>query len=74
MLKEKIGKRIKERRIELTLNQSDILDYIGISSKTLSNVEQGKANITLETLDKIMEILGLECDLFIKDERNNATS
>lgn len=65
-LKQAIGQAIKARRVELGLEQSDILDYAEISSKTLSNLEQGRANITLHTLEKIIEVLGMECRLVIK--------
>lgn len=67
-LKQSLGAAIKKRRLELSLEQIDIVDYAEISSKTLSNLEQGKANITLSTLEKIIEVLGMECTLQVKNE------
>lgn len=69
-LKQSIGAAIKNRRLELSLEQADIIDYAEISSKTLSNLEQGRANITLNTLEKIIEVLGMECTLQVKGESN----
>jgi len=71
-LKKQIGEEIRKRRLELSLAQLDLLDYTEISSKTLSNLEQGKGNITLDTLEKIINILGMEYQLKIKNGLENA--
>jgi len=73
-LKKQIGKEIRKRRLELSLGQLDLLDYTEISSKTLSNLEQGKGNITLDTLEKIINILGMEYQLKVKNGLENAGS
>lgn len=65
-LKEKIGEQIKNRRIDLNMEQVDLQDYAGVGSTTISKLEQGKANVTLETLEKILEVLGLEVIVKIK--------
>lgn len=66
-LKEKIGITIKKRRKELNMEQVDVLDYAEIGSTTLSRLEKGKANITLDTLQKIVEVLGLEVIIRVKE-------
>jgi len=66
-LKQIIGEQIKKRRIELGMEQSDLQDYAEVGSTTISKLEQGKANITMDTLEKILEVLGLELVLKIKD-------
>lgn len=53
-----IGLRIKERRKELHLTQSDIKEKVGISSGNISDIEQGKrlpAASTLVQLSKVLE-------------------
>lgn len=65
-LKEIIGAFIKQRRKELNLEQTDLQDYAEIGSTTLSRLEQGKANITIDTLEKIAEVLGLEIIIKVK--------
>ena len=66
-LKQTIGEKVKRRRTELKMEQVDLQDYADIGSTTLSKLEQGKANITVETLEKILEALGLELVVKVKD-------
>jgi transcriptional regulator with XRE-family HTH domain len=65
-LKEKIGTEVKKRRLALNMEQVDLQDYAEVGSTTLSKLEQGKANVTLETLEKIFEVLGLEIVVKVK--------
>jgi len=65
-LKSEIGLKIKQRRKELGLEQVDLCEMAEIGSTTLSKLEQGKGNITLESLEKLIAVLGLECTLVLK--------
>jgi len=65
-LKQRIGELVKKRRIELRMEQVDVQDYAEIGSTTLSRLEQGKANITIDRLEKILEVLGLELIVKVK--------
>ncbi len=65
-LKQNIGTLIKSRRKELSIEQIDLCEYAGIGSTTISRLEQGKANITLDLLEKIIDVLGLEFSLKVK--------
>ena len=65
-LKEKIGTEVKKRRLALNMEQVDLQDYAEVGSTTLSKLEQGKANVALETLEKIFEVLGLEIVVKVK--------
>jgi len=65
-LKQRIGEQVKKRRIELRMEQVDVQDYAEVGSTTLSRLEQGKANITLDKLEKILEVLGLELIVKVK--------
>ncbi len=65
-LKSEIGQKIKHRRKELGLEQVDLCEMAEIGSTTLSKLEQGKGNITLDSLEKILTVLGLACMLEIK--------
>lgn len=64
-LKE-IGKTIKNRRKELDLELEDIKDYSNITIATISNIENGKTNPTIKTLEKILSPLGLEITIKVK--------
>jgi y4mF family transcriptional regulator len=55
-----IGDAIKNRRKELGINQAHLSELTGVSVNTLSIIEQGEGNPTLDVLKKILDVLGLE--------------
>ncbi len=55
-LAEMIGKRIKEIRKHKGLRQED-MESLGLSYKYFQRIEQGRANVTLATLEKVAEAL-----------------
>ena len=65
-LKQTIGEQIKNRRLALRMEQVDLQDYAEVGSTTLSKLEQGKANITVDRLEKILDVLGLELVVKVK--------
>ena len=67
-LKEKIGQIIKDRRKDLSMEQTDLQDYAQVGSTTLSKLEMGKLNITIDNLEKITEVLGLELVIKVKEK------
>lgn len=66
MSKNKIGTAIKDRRKMLKVTQNQLADLAHVSVNTLYKIERGQANPSLETLDKIIDILGLEISLTVK--------
>jgi len=62
----KFGKLIEERRKFLQIKQEDLAELCEISSKSIQKIENDKANPTLKTLKKILDVLGLEIRLEIK--------
>lgn len=68
---KEIGIIIAQRREQLSLKQEDIAEMAQVTIKTIYMVESGKGNPSLQTLEKIMSILGLELIARIKqtDER-----
>ena len=60
MNKEAIGRYIVERRDTLRISQGRLAELSGVSVHTLSNLETGNGNVTLETLLKVTKILGLK--------------
>lgn len=60
MNKEEIGKYIAGRRDTLAISQAQLAKLCNVSVHTLSNLETGNGNVTLETLLKIAGILGLD--------------
>jgi len=66
MPQEDLIKIVKERRKTLRLTQEDLAELSEVSLRTLKQFESGKGNPTLETLEKLAEVLGLEVRLEIK--------
>ncbi|NCU31503.1 MAG: XRE family transcriptional regulator [Candidatus Moranbacteria bacterium] len=59
---------IKERRENLKVNQENLAKLSGVGLRTLKQFESGKANPTLQTIQKIADVLGLEVCLKVKTE------
>ncbi|WP_109671900.1 helix-turn-helix domain-containing protein [Dyadobacter jejuensis] len=66
MNKEEIAHYITTRRQLLALNQEDVAAMAGITAKTIYMIESGKGNPSLETLQKLLTVLGLTIQLKIK--------
>lgn len=62
----KIGKIIRIRRKELNLELKDLQDYSGVNYVSISDIENGKANPTIKTLEKLLDVLGMELDIKVK--------
>lgn len=60
MNRKDIGKYVVLRRNTLMISQKRLAELSGLSVHTLSNLETGKGNVTLDTLLKIAGILGLK--------------
>ena len=58
---------LKKRRITLQVNQETLAMLSGVGLRTVKQFESGKGNPTLETLQKIADVLGLELHLAIKN-------
>lgn len=64
---KEIGIYIKERRQSLKVNQLELSELAGIGINTLVAIERGQGNPKLETLLSILETLGLQIDIKLKD-------
>jgi transcriptional regulator with XRE-family HTH domain len=62
-----IGKKIKERRKILGINQDDLCEIAEISQHTLSDIENGRGNPSLYNFTKILDALGMELDVIVSE-------
>jgi transcriptional regulator with XRE-family HTH domain len=60
MNNHQIGKIIQARRDYLNLTQKDVAEMAGITFKSISEIELGIRNPTVNTLNKVLAVLGLE--------------
>lgn len=66
MLAKKIGESIKGRRKELRITQPHLAELAKVSTNTLYKLERGQGNPSLDVLNKLAEVLGMELTLEIK--------
>ncbi len=66
MLVSEIGGIIKKRRKELGITQPHLADIAEVSLNTLYKIERGQTNPSLNVLQKIAIVLGMEIQLIIK--------
>lgn len=57
---------IKERREVLQVTQETLAELSGVGLRTLKQLESGKGNPTLLTLQKVADVLGMEVCLKVK--------
>ena len=68
---EELVKIIKERRDTLKVTQESLAQLSGVGLRTLKQFESGKGNPTLQTIQKIADVLGLEVSLKLKNVSRN---
>lgn len=56
----KIGKTIKEARIQKGLSQKELSSIVGVRQPDISKIEEGKKNITLKTLFALSRALNIK--------------
>ncbi len=61
-----IGAIIKKRRSLLGISQQDLSDYSGVGISTVKDLERGVGNPSLLTLQKMLDVVGLEMSFQIK--------
>ncbi|WP_194975298.1 helix-turn-helix domain-containing protein [Aquiflexum lacus] len=66
MLSAHLGETIKRRRKELGITQPHLAELAGISTNTLYKLERGQSNPSLEVLNKLFEVLGMEIKLEVR--------
>lgn len=66
MLVSHIGKTIRDRRNELNITQPHLAELAQISTNTLYKIERGQGNPSLNVLNKLAEVLGMEIILQVK--------
>ncbi|MDR0572727.1 MAG: helix-turn-helix domain-containing protein [Tannerella sp.] len=63
---KQLGEIIKVRRKELKITQPHLAELAEISINTLYKLERGQGNPSLEVLNKLAEVLGMEIKMEIK--------
>ena len=62
----KLGQNLKKIRIQKKMSQGDIARTLDVDRGYISNIENGKKNPTLATIDKLAKALNVSVDELLK--------
>lgn len=63
---QRLGEKLKKWRSKKRLSQGDIAKVLGTDRAYISNIENGRMNPTLSTLEKLAQSLGITVDELLK--------
>lgn len=63
----RLGAAIRERRVALAVSQEGFADAIRMHRTYYSSIERGERNLTLETLWRVAEGLGVKLSQLLRD-------
>ena len=67
----RLGQRIREERLKLNLTQAQLAEAIDISDTYVGQIERGERSLTLDTLVRLVNRLGVTIDYLLKDYVEN---
>ena len=59
------GQKIQQARKEQHMTREELADRVGISTTFCANLECGNKMMSVETLDKLSEVLGVSADFLL---------
>lgn len=71
---KKLGKRIREERKRLNLTQAELAEDIDISNTYMGAIERGERSLTLDTLVRLVNRLGVTVDYMLADSVSGSES
>ena len=71
MLIEQLGNIIKQRRKTLGITQVHLAELAGVNPNTIIRIEKGQINPSIEVINNIAEVLGMELSLLLKSSGNS---
>lgn len=67
-IKQQVGQQIREARKAKQLTQKELGEKLGVGESAVNKYETGKVNSSVETLQKIAEVLGAKLTIALKLE------
>lgn len=64
---KRLGERIREERLKLKLTQAQLAEDIDISDTYMGAIERGERSLTLDTLVRLVNRLGVTVDYLLSD-------
>jgi DNA-binding XRE family transcriptional regulator len=62
----KLEEVIKSRRKTLAISQQDLAEMAEVSLATVKDIERGKGNPSMTTINKLIDVLGVEMDFKVR--------
>ncbi|MCA9364748.1 MAG: helix-turn-helix transcriptional regulator [Candidatus Moranbacteria bacterium] len=63
---QRFGKNMRDIRLEKGMSQGDICRALNLDPVYISNIENGKQNLTINTMEKIAKALNTSLDQLLK--------
>jgi transcriptional regulator with XRE-family HTH domain len=67
--RETLARNVRLLRVSRGLSQGRLADEAGLTQGQVSAIERGKANPTMDSLERVAHVLGVEVDELLKPER-----
>ncbi len=64
---KRLGERIREERLRLHLTQAQLAEAVDISDTYMGAIERGERSLTLDTLVRLVNRLGVTVDYLLAD-------
>ena len=64
---KRLGNRIREERLRLNLTQAALAESVDISDTYMGAIERGERSLTLDTLVRLVNRLGVTVDYMLAD-------
>jgi len=70
---KEIGQRIRERREVIGYSREKLAEKLDVSAKFCSDIELGTRGMSLETLSKLVSVLGMTSDYILFGEKEESS-
>ena len=71
---KKLGRKIREARLKLNLTQAQLAEAIDISDTYMGAIERGERSLTLDTLVRLVNRLGVTVDYLLLKQKTSSRS
>lgn len=71
---KKLGERIREERRRLNITQAQLAEAVDISNTYMGAIERGERSLTLDTLVRLVNRLGVTVDYLLSDSVTDTDS
>ena len=72
-LQKTVGTNLRAYRLERGISQEAFAELMGVHRTYMGGVERGERNLTLNSVERMAEKLGVEVEELLDSRRNNST-